>query len=284
MEDINIQDKRRRPHSEEHKRKLSISNKIAHTGKKLSKEHKDNISKGLRNSEKRREYEKGISVMMKEKWVSGKMDNRKNYWEGKKIPQEIKDRRVKTWKQRYLEGKIKRLDGEFNPRYIKLDEKKIIQLYEKGLSAIEIGKILGVSNCVIYRRLRKNGIKIRDVLFGNKERIRTDDGHLVKSSPELIIDNFLFNNKIHHIYDGNIADTNHKFDFYIPGANLYIEYWGLERFEKYKNRTIIKLELYKKLGLNLLSIYPKEDIHKKLLPLLKFSGIQRELDEFIVLN
>ena len=178
----------------------------------------------------------------------------------------------------------KKYTGKNSLIYIELDEKKIVKLYKKGLSSKEIGKVFNCTGSTIRDRLRKNNIKKRDVAFGNKELIRTDDGHMVRSSPELQIDNFLFHNKIQHIYEGVIADTNFRYDFYIPIANLYIEYWGLECVKSYKKKTNKKIELYKQLGLNLLSIYPNDNIHKKLIPLLEFSKNQKELNEFKVIE
>lgn len=269
--------------SEEIKEFIEHSNRIALTYKKLPDEHKNNISRGLRNSDKRKEYYRRLSILMKEQWATGKRKNI-TYVRGMKMSQEIINKRRETRIDNIKKGKIKMPKGELNSCFIKLDENKIMELYQKGLSVKDISKIMGVSTSPIYHRLEKNGIKRRDVLFGYKKRIRTEDGHMVKSSPELIIDNFLFSHKIHHIYEGFIADTNYKYDFYIPSANLYIEYWGLECYEKYKKRTLDKLEVYKKLGLNLLSIYPNDDVHRKLIPLLEFSKTQTELDEFISLN
>ncbi|MEM2126508.1 MAG: helix-turn-helix domain-containing protein [Candidatus Methanosuratincola sp.] len=43
----------------------------------------------------------------------------------------------------------------------KLDEREIRRLYELGLSARSIGKILGVSHNTVLSRLRKMGVRIR---------------------------------------------------------------------------------------------------------------------------
>jgi len=177
----------------------------------------------------------------------------------------------------------KKYSGENSFSYKKLNEKKIIELYEEGMSSEKIGKLMNVDGGTIIVRLRKNGIKINKVAFGNKKRLITDDGHKVRSYPELLIDNFFFHNKIQHIYGQKIADTRYEYDFYLPESNLYIEYWGLECVESYKEKTKRKLEIYNKLGLKLLSIFPKDNIHHKLFPLLEFSKNQTNLKELRII-
>jgi len=174
----------------------------------------------------------------------------------------------------------KKYCGEKSKSYIKLNDKEIIKLYKKGLSSRKIAEIMGVEKGTILSRLRKNNVERRNVAFGYKEYLETDDGHRVRSSPEVIIDNWLFHNQIQHSYGKNIADTNYKYDFYIPEANIYIEYWGLQCVESYRKKTERKIEIYKKLRLTLLSIFPKDNIQQKLNFLLKYSKNQSSLVKF----
>ena len=81
------------------------------------------------------------------------------------------------------------------------------------------------------------------------------DGHIVRSKGELIIDNFLHNNNIHHHYEKIIKVRGKpiKCDWYLPKLDIYIEYWGYFGKE-YMKRKEEKLKLYKQGKLTLLSI------------------------------
>ena len=51
------------------------------------------------------------------------------------------------------------------------------------------------------------------------------------------IDNFLYENGINHETNGLIIKSKqYKYDFYIRDLDLYIEYWGLVRSNKYNLR------------------------------------------------
>ncbi|TFG06177.1 MAG: hypothetical protein EU539_08345 [Promethearchaeota archaeon] len=84
------------------------------------------------------------------------------------------------------------------------------------------------------------------------------DGHVVRSKAELIIDNFLYNNGIKHVYENTIKikGSSIKYDWYLPDHDIYIEYWGYFGKE-YMKRKEEKIRLYKKGNLCLVSI---EDI------------------------
>ena len=81
-----------------------------------------------------------------------------------------------------------------------------------------------------------------------------DDGHLVKSPYEKIIDDWLFKEGINHAYETTLnVDKDHDIhpDFYIPEYNgikdIYIEFWGYDE----DNIKYTETKNYKK------SIYPK---------------------------
>lgn len=82
-----------------------------------------------------------------------------------------------------------------------------------------------------------------------------DDGHLVKSPYEKIIDNWLYQEGIQHAYEVKIdidKDKDLTPDFYIPEYNgtkdIYIEFWGYDASNiKYQQRKEYKLEVYPKL-------------------------------------
>lgn len=99
-----------------------------------------------------------------------------------------------------------------------------------------------------------------------EEVIRTADGHYVKSEPERIIDNILYNERILHCYEKRVdisADERTlKADWFIPVTGnrhgIYIEYWGMTDKEYLKNKEE-KRELYKKHDIPLIEI-EKDDI------------------------
>lgn len=91
-----------------------------------------------------------------------------------------------------------------------------------------------------------------------KKDIRTDDGHLVASKNELIIDNYLFQNRIAHIYEKIVIDKTNPdnectCDFYLPDLEIYIEVWGMSNDEYLKKRqykeNIYKNNNYKKIDI-----------------------------------
>jgi cell division protein FtsI/penicillin-binding protein 2 len=74
------------------------------------------------------------------------------------------------------------------------------------------------------------------------------DGHCVRSKSEREIDNYLYQNKIWHIYEYKYEhpitkDTAYT-DFYLPEYNLFIEYFGLSS-EEYISKRDWKIKMYK---------------------------------------
>jgi hypothetical protein len=94
--------------------------------------------------------------------------------------------------------------------------------------------------------------------------IKTNDGHLVRSKSEKIIDDFLFAKGIVHAYEKKLpVEETIYCDFYIPvGKNrpmdIYIEFWGLVNDQKYLERKKSKIEIYNKHKFNLLEIIEKD--------------------------
>ncbi len=90
---------------------------------------------------------------------------------------------------------------------------------------------------------------------------RTKDGHYVRSKAELTIDDSLYLWGIPHAYEKKLPNTveNVYSDFHIPSGKgrpnaVYIEYWGMENDEKYNSRKGKKIEIYNKLGFNLIQL------------------------------
>lgn len=146
--------------------------------------------------------------------------------------------------------------------------KEIIDLYQQGHSTAQIGKMFKINAGPINRLLKESKIDLMNVSSFGKV-CKADDSHIVKSGVELYIDNWLFHNDIFHIYEKKIGFRNLKCDFYLNKLNLYIEYFGMPNHKDYRERMIKKLEAYRTLGLNLLAIFPKDNIDEKLNLILK---------------
>ncbi len=89
---------------------------------------------------------------------------------------------------------------------------------------------------------------------------KADDGHVVRSQAELIIDNWLFHYQLLHAYDYPLQFglEGKRCDFYLPLEELYIEFWGLLSETTYAINRKHKLELYKKANLKLLELFPQD--------------------------
>lgn len=90
--------------------------------------------------------------------------------------------------------------------------------------------------------------------------IRCKDGHYVRSISEKIIDDYLFTNKILHIYEKRVINENNDEtyypDFYLPyeGRGIYIEFFGLEDNEKYLATEKKKINYYKSQGFDVVEV------------------------------
>jgi len=94
---------------------------------------------------------------------------------------------------------------------------------------------------------------------------KTEDGHLVKSKDEVIIDNLLFSRRIFHQYekpfyskDGVEITPDWTLPQYKDLGDVIIEYWGITNDEKYEESKKYKLDIYKKEGVTLISIEQSE--------------------------
>ena len=86
-------------------------------------------------------------------------------------------------------------------------------------------------------------------------KLRTTDGHYVRSKAEMLIDNWLYMAEIVHAYERKLPVEEEVYcDFYIPTGKLYIEYWGYENEEKYLARKQVKKEIYSKYDFPLIEL------------------------------
>lgn len=85
--------------------------------------------------------------------------------------------------------------------------------------------------------------------------LRTRDGHLVRSRAEIIVDDYLFENRIWHVYEKRlpVVEDDLYCDFYLPEHDVYIEIWGL-RDQEYVARRERKEMVYRESGLQLISL------------------------------
>ena len=91
--------------------------------------------------------------------------------------------------------------------------------------------------------------------------IYASDGHVVRSTPELAIDNWLYERNILHAYEKLIqtdGDEIYFSDWYLKEGSVYIEYWGMEGNKRYESTKEKKLELYKKMDHRLIELHKDE--------------------------
>ena len=86
-------------------------------------------------------------------------------------------------------------------------------------------------------------------------KLRSTDGHFVRSKAEMLIDNWLYMAEIVHAYERKLPVEEDVYcDFYIPTGKVYIEYWGYENNPKYLKRKKAKQDIYEKYGFNLIEL------------------------------
>lgn len=85
---------------------------------------------------------------------------------------------------------------------------------------------------------------------------RTQDGHMVRSRAETLVDNWLYMQGIVHAYERRLPIEEECYcDFYLPGGKgVYIEYWGRESDAKYRDRKAVKQATYAKHGFRLIEL------------------------------
>lgn len=85
---------------------------------------------------------------------------------------------------------------------------------------------------------------------------RTQDGHMVRSRAEVLIDNWLYMQGLVHAYERRLPIEEECYcDFYLPGGKgVYIEYWGRESDPKYRERQAVKRGIYAKYKLRLIEL------------------------------
>ncbi len=113
--------------------------------------------------------------------------------------------------------------------------------------------LLKITNCSEVEMLKSD----------YENNIKCDDGHLVKSQQEALIDNYLYSHNIRHAYEKEIhIDNNPEHslhpDFYLPDLDIYIEHFGIAGNQKYEEMKQYKIPLYKKSGITLICTTNKD--------------------------
>jgi hypothetical protein len=103
-----------------------------------------------------------------------------------------------------------------------------------------------------------------------EELLRTADGHYVKSNPESIIDDILYDVRIVHCYEKKVPISSDEqtitADWFIPVTDgrhgIYIEYWGMNTKEYLENKER-KRKAYKEHDVPLIEIEKDDYIDRQ---------------------
>ncbi len=125
---------------------------------------------------------------------------------------------------------------------------------------------------VILLKIRKCEFPTGDPIDESYEGVyECQDGHIVKSIAEQTIDDELCNKGIFHAYEPLLdigEEKPLKPDFCLKnylgeGKDVYIEYFGLKGQPKYDEHTEYKMKHYRRLGITLICLYPKDSKNLK---------------------
>lgn len=120
-----------------------------------------------------------------------------------------------------------------------------------GESIINIGRRHGVSAGPIKKLMDEHGIPRRHP--GWREQRTCNDGHVVRSTYEQWVDDWLSEHGVAHVYDPRLPfDRRFRADFLANG--WYIEIWGVTHNRRYTERKRWKLERYREHGMPLIEL------------------------------
>jgi hypothetical protein len=147
--------------------------------------------------------------------------------------------------------------GASHHRYHDIPTEVIRREYEAGRSADYLGRQYGVSAVTICRKLKAAGVIVRRP--GYTETLQCSDGHVVQSSYELVIDEWLtahgLTHEVHPFcpwYTGGSAAP--RADFRV--GDTFIEVWGLIGNTAYEARRQEKIAKYHEVRARLIQIFP----------------------------
>ncbi|SRR6266568_946333 len=128
--------------------------------------------------------------------------------------------------------------------FIYPSQEELHQMYiEKGMTLAQIAAVYDVSQSPIKDLCKKFGIPLRPDGFNGGVRFLCNDGHLVRSTYEQKVDNWLYEHDIPHEYEPRLpCDRRYDADFLANG--WYIEVWGVNGSKEYAQRKARKISLY----------------------------------------
>src|SRR3989344_1596724 len=87
---------------------------------------------------------------------------------------------------------------------------------------------------------------------------KAEYGHKCDSASEILIDNWLHENKIEHTRNASYPNTKHLADWAIHNGKIFVEYFGLAKDSPRYDRSIQeKINICHKNNIKLVSIYPE---------------------------
>ena len=147
----------------------------------------------------------------------------------------------------YAETRSKRTNASL-PESLTLE-----RMYVSGMPLDAIAHEFALSRGAIKGLFSKYNLPLRPNGWNRGQRIRCDDGHLVRSSYEVRADNWLANHGITHAYEPSLPfDRHYHADFLANG--WYIEIWGVRRSARYSARQEKKRQMYQLYNLPLIDI------------------------------
>ncbi|MCD4705262.1 hypothetical protein K8R66_04270, partial [bacterium] len=115
-----------------------------------------------------------------------------------------------------------------------------------------------------YEFCRKCGEikKLQNIDFNVKKSYKCKDTHMVRSSGEVRIDDWLSENKIKHTCEEKLPISELLYcDWYLPEYDVYIEFWGSVHKKDNRAHRRHKEKIYKNNGLKLINIEDEDLIN-----------------------
>lgn len=104
--------------------------------------------------------------------------------------------------------------------------------------------------------------KLQNKDFNVKKSFKCRDTHMVRSSGEVRIDDWLSENKIEHRCEEKLPISNLLYcDWYLPEYDVYVEFWGSVHKKDNGTHRKHKEKIYKKNGLKLINIEDEDLIN-----------------------
>lgn len=146
-----------------------------------------------------------------------------------------------------------RAGGKLRGPISKLTKNELIDLYRnQGRSLASVGEMYDASAEVVARLCKEFGIEIRPEGWAGKS-FTCKDHHIVKSTYELKVDNWLYDHGIDHIYEPKLPfGRRMQADFLANG--WYIEVWGVIGNNTYNKRKRRKIAAYNANNMPLIEI------------------------------